>query len=140
MRFHRVKSSSKVCPVRTVALSCHFHDTKLHAGHDFFAPQPIKDADIFLMRFISHDWPDRHVKTILSQLRASAQPTTKLLIMDNIVPYACPTSSEFPDIPGSEIPPVPSPLLPNLGIANARLFATDMTVRTLSFVPPHASL
>jgi hypothetical protein len=87
---------------------------------------------MFFMRFISHDWSDEYAKAILSQLRASAQPTTKLLIMDNIVPYACPCAGQFPDIPGSELPPVPSPLLPNLGIANARLFTTDMNVRISS--------
>jgi hypothetical protein len=111
--------------------------THFYAGHDFFTPQPIKDAAIFFMRFIIHDWPDAYAKKILSQLRASAQPTTKLLLMDNIVPYASPSAGEFPDISGSDVTPVPSPLLPNLGIATSRLFTTDMNVRFSFCLLPH---
>jgi hypothetical protein len=99
--------------------------------HDFFTPQPIKDASIFLLRFISHDWPTKSMKKVLTQLRASAQPTTKLLLLDTLIPYAAPSINEFPDIPGSRNPPVPEPLLPNLGIASSIVYFVDMQVRAL---------
>ncbi|KAJ7342673.1 O-methyltransferase [Mycena albidolilacea] len=53
---------------------------------DFFAPQPIKNADVVLPRQIVHDWPDGAVIKILAQLRAAATPTTKLIIVDQIIP------------------------------------------------------
>ena len=38
-------------------------------AHDFFTPQPVVDADIFLLRHIIHDWPDAKVTEILKRLR-----------------------------------------------------------------------
>ena len=54
--------------------------------HDFFTPQPIKDADIYLLRQILHDWPDAEATTILKHLVASMKPGAKILIMDQVVP------------------------------------------------------
>jgi hypothetical protein len=68
------------------------------------------------------------MKKVLIQLRAAAQPTTKLLLVEYIIPYAAPASNEFPDIPGSASPPVPEPLLPNLGIASSTSYMLDMHV------------
>jgi hypothetical protein len=78
------------------------------------------------MRGISHDWPDASMKIVLKQLRAAAQPTSKLIIADNIAPYACPSSGQFADIPGSDLPPVPEPLLPNLGVGGLFPYLFDM--------------
>lgn len=87
-----------------------------------------------MLRFISHDWPTGMMKKVLTQLRASAQPATKLLLMDSIIPYAAPSSDEFPDIPGSGNLPVPEPLLPNLGIASSTLYFVDLQVCALPFI------
>ena len=72
---------------------------------------------------------------ILSQLRASAGPHTKLLIGDMLLPYACAddasaegdaddqaTKSTFPFVPPG------SPLLPNLGKANVHGYLIDIMV------------
>ena len=82
-----------------------------------------------MLRFISHGFPTEIIKKVLTRLRASAQSTTKLLLLDIIIPYAAPSSNEFPDILGSGSPPVPEPLLPNLGIANPVAYWLDMQVR-----------
>jgi hypothetical protein len=97
-------------------------------GHDFFEPQPIKDAAVFFLRYIAHNWPDGAMKRVLKQLRESAQPTTRLLIMDWLVSYAAPNVGAFPDIPGSESPPVPKPLLANLGIVGGLINIIDLQV------------
>jgi hypothetical protein len=101
----------------------------LHPAHDFFTPQPVKDAAVFLLRLVSHDWPTPMMKKVLNHLRASAQPTTKLILVDNIIPYAAHISDQFSDIPGSGSPPVPDPLLPNLGITSATSFMVDIQAR-----------
>jgi hypothetical protein len=97
-------------------------------AHNFFQPQPIKDAAIFFMRFIAHDWPDEYAKIIIKNCRGAAQPTTKLILVDNVVPYASPTGTQFSHIPGAEVPDVPFPLLPNLGGASASVYVADLSV------------
>ena len=97
-------------------------------AHNFFNPQPIKNADIFFMRFISHDWPTPTMKIILKHLRASAQSTTKLILADRIVLYAAPSADKYEDIPGSVLPPAPTPLLANFGIATGVVNLSDMKV------------
>lgn len=105
----------------------------LNTEHDFFKPQPIKDAAVFTMRFISHDWPDETLRKILKRLRSAAQTSTKLIILDSIVPYCTPTHGLFSDIPGAEVGAAPEPLLPNLGYAKGFVYVTDMQVRGLLF-------
>jgi hypothetical protein len=41
-------------------------------AHDFFTPQPILDASIFLLRVVLHDWPDSFARKILLRLREAA--------------------------------------------------------------------
>jgi hypothetical protein len=93
--------------------------------HNFFDPQPPRDHPpaIFLLRLISHDFSDSYLIKILSNLRRSAGPQTKLLIQDLILLHACPeTEGESADpglgvgsakghgqvkITGEPIPPLP---------------------------------
>lgn len=99
------------------------HQTVL--AHDFFSPQPIKDADIFLLRTILHDWSDKYALQILRHLRAAATPTTRLLVLDQILSYACPDDS-LQTIPGVATSRPPAPLLPNGGYAAAVGYYIDM--------------
>ncbi|KAJ6476547.1 O-methyltransferase, partial [Mycena vitilis] len=102
--------------------------------HDFFEPQPIKDAAAFLMRYILHDWPDEQVITILSHLRSAATPTTRLVIIEKIVPFASSedsTESRTNEIPGASRPVAQFPLLPNWGAATADLYLYDLTMHVL---------
>lgn len=103
--------------------------------HDFFTPQPVKNAGVFLLRYILHDWPDALAGTILGHLRAAALPTTKLVIIEKIQPFAAPEElegSKTRDIPGAARPTAEPPLLPNWGVATADLYMYDMTVSALT--------
>ncbi|GAA6057243.1 hypothetical protein JCM3770_003819 [Rhodotorula araucariae] len=51
-------------------------------AHDFFTPQPVANADVFVLRFIIHDWSDAPATTILSHLAAAASPLTKLVLIE----------------------------------------------------------
>ncbi|KAI4132161.1 MAG: hypothetical protein LQ338_000827 [Usnochroma carphineum] len=56
-------------------------------AHNFFQPQPVKNADVFLMRMIFHDWPDKEATAILQNiLPALKTPRSRLIIMDTVLP------------------------------------------------------
>ena len=56
-------------------------------AHDFFQPQPLTDADVFLLRMIIHDWPDVKALTILRNLgRMLRKPKARIIIMDTVLP------------------------------------------------------
>lgn len=131
------------------------------------ADREVKPA-VFLMRVITHDWPDSYVtrwvscttcdsgvaelwRRILLRLRQAAGPNTRLLLADYVLPLACvdedediePETPEDSEESGRKITrdPLPgtvrtlapegSPLLPNLGKANANAYWLDLTVRRL---------
>ncbi|KAJ6485343.1 O-methyltransferase [Mycena vitilis] len=101
------------------------------AEHDFFSPQPVKNANIFLMRFITHDWSDAYALKILQRLRASAQPYTKLVLLEVLVPLVCGEDEAYKHIPGAVPDAPPPPLLPNLGIVGMMPYLGDMQMMAL---------
>lgn len=101
-------------------------DTDKHLEHDFFDAQPQTSASVFLLKQITHDWSDRYVTQILQRLRDAATPTTMLMLIDTIVVHPCPSPSVT--IPGGSLPPPPSPLLANLGVANASTHFADLSM------------
>ena len=105
--------------------------TRIGAAHDFFTPQPVTNASVFLLRNIMHDWPDKYCLQILRHLRASATPNTRLVIVDSLLSYACRENVNVKGIPGAERPLPPKPLLANMGHAAAASYHFDMQVSTL---------
>ena len=85
---------------------------------------------MFLLRVITHDWPDEFVARILLQLRHTATPKTKLILADYVLPLACEDHTEDIGAVRTLAPPS-SGLLPNLGKANANAFWLDMTASRL---------
>jgi len=105
-------------------------------AHDFFTPQPVNDADIFLLRYILHDWSNSKAIEILKRLREVAIPgKTKVIVIDGVVQYACAADRKqiygADDIIFEELGKkneVPAGLLPNLGRAKARNYFLDLTM------------
>ncbi len=94
--------------------------------HDFFTPQPIKDAAIYFLRVVIHDWSDEDASKILSNLRSAAGPSSKLVVFDSLARSTC----EDPELEGLGLPKAPYPLLANLGVAGEGFFtALDLNVR-----------
>ena len=54
--------------------------------HDFFQPQPVKGADMYLYRWILHDWPDKYCVRILRALRPALKPGAMVLVNDMCKP------------------------------------------------------
>ncbi|KAL8921411.1 MAG: hypothetical protein Q9208_005737 [Pyrenodesmia sp. 3 TL-2023] len=58
-------------------------------AHNFFEEQPVKTAEVFLMRIIFHDWPDKEATSILKNLLPALKtPGSRLVIMDTVLPAA----------------------------------------------------
>ena len=55
-------------------------------AHDFFQEQPVKDADIYVLRWILHDWSDTYATRIVQRLIPALKLGAKLLILEQILP------------------------------------------------------
>ncbi|KAF7950188.1 hypothetical protein EAE96_007479 [Botrytis aclada] len=55
--------------------------------HDFMTEMPVKDARIYYLRYISHDWPQAVLIQILNNIRRAMKPGySKVVINDWIIP------------------------------------------------------
>lgn len=56
--------------------------------HNFFQPQPIRNANVYLMRMVLHNHTDAESVEILSHLvpALKSSPSARLLIMDTVLP------------------------------------------------------
>ncbi len=97
-------------------------------AHDFFTPQPQKNASVYFLKHVIHDWSDEYSTKILKQLRDAAGPRTKLICIDAILPYGCRIANTEDLIPGMESIEAPEPLLAHWGLNSAMTFYMDMTV------------
>ncbi|CAN9179538.1 unnamed protein product [Alternaria sp. RS040] len=75
-------------------------------AHDFFQPNPVKNADVYWLRGILHDWSDDYCVAILKAIKTAMGPKSRILICDPVMntTFGC-----------AEIPPAPSPLPANYG-------------------------
>jgi ubiquinone/menaquinone biosynthesis C-methylase UbiE len=55
-------------------------------GHDFFQEQPVKDADVYLLRWVLHDWSDANATKILNRLVSALKPGANVIIHEFVVP------------------------------------------------------
>ncbi|KAJ9605325.1 hypothetical protein H2200_009982 [Cladophialophora chaetospira] len=55
-------------------------------AHNFFTPQPVKEADVYLLRFICHDYSDKYASQILGHLAAAMGPESRIIIVDSVLP------------------------------------------------------
>ncbi|KAH3967279.1 hypothetical protein HBI24_208500 [Parastagonospora nodorum] len=56
------------------------------AEHDFFQEQPVKDADVYLMRWILHDWSDKYAIKIVRALIPALKPGARLILNEFVLP------------------------------------------------------
>lgn len=62
--------------------------------HNFFDPQPVIGADIYILRHICHDWSAENSEKILRQIVPALKPGSKILLVEIVVsPSQRPTSS-----------------------------------------------
>lgn len=54
--------------------------------HDFFRPQPVKNARCYYLRTVLHDWPDLQALEILGHIKEAMGRGSVLLIEDRVLP------------------------------------------------------
>ena len=64
---------------------------------DFFASVP-DGYDLYLMKFILHDWDDQHVLRILKHVRKSVGGPSQLIVIEQIIPDLLTTSVTDQDV------------------------------------------
>ena len=55
-------------------------------AHDFFLEQDIRNADVFLLRLVLHNWSDKQAVNILRALAPALKPGSKIIINDRVIP------------------------------------------------------
>ncbi|KAL8868324.1 MAG: hypothetical protein Q9174_005065 [Haloplaca sp. 1 TL-2023] len=60
--------------------------------HDFFSTQPVVGADIYLLRWILHDWSDKYAAQILRALIPALKRSAKIVLGEFVVPETGTTS------------------------------------------------
>ncbi|EXJ53874.1 hypothetical protein A1O7_09210 [Cladophialophora yegresii CBS 114405] len=55
-------------------------------AHNFFTAQPVKNASVYLLRFICHDYSDKYAAQILGHLVAAMGPNSRIIIVDEVMP------------------------------------------------------
>lgn len=127
--------------LRELAEAIHTGRTKLMA-HDMFTEQPVKGAEVYLMRYLlfvvphvdrsttlltlsfyaySHDWADDECVTILTRLGQAMGPESRILIADQVI---------HPTIGSSYLKRAPPPLPANYGWAHKYSNQADLNMLT----------
>ena len=55
-------------------------------SHDFFTQQPVKNADVYLIRWCLHNWSDEYSIKILRALIPALKPGARVLVNDGVLP------------------------------------------------------
>lgn len=55
-------------------------------GHNFFDPQPVKAAAVYLLRWVLHDWPDVYAIRILRALLPALTDDSRIVICELVLP------------------------------------------------------
>lgn len=69
-------------------------------AHDFFQPQPVQ-ADIYMIKLILHDWPDRESVKILQALRPSLKTGARIVFIDYVGKQETVASKDAEPLPRS---------------------------------------
>ncbi|CAH0038144.1 unnamed protein product, partial [Clonostachys solani] len=58
-------------------------------AHDFLTPQPVVGADVYLLRWVMHDWSDKYCVLILRALVPALKKGARVVINDICAPEPC---------------------------------------------------
>ncbi|KAG7090647.1 hypothetical protein E1B28_009748 [Marasmius oreades] len=92
---------------------------------DFFKETPMPACDIYYLKNVIHDWPDKESIQILSKVRAVMKPGSRVLVQEYVLQH---TTSEGIDA-GVKI--APEPLLPNYGEGRINAYNLDLDMMVM---------
>lgn len=87
--------------------------------HNFFEENPVKNADVYWMRYIIHDWADDYCVKIFKGIKAAMGPRSRLLVCDQVMN----TTHGDPQLPSA-----PAPLPANYGYFTRFSHTRDLCV------------
>ncbi|KAJ7159170.1 S-adenosyl-L-methionine-dependent methyltransferase [Mycena crocata] len=93
---------------------------------DFFQPNRFEGAEVYMLRYIMHDWNDDACVSILSATKSAMTVKSRVLIVDSLL-----IPSWFPPNTGSTLTIAPKPLLPNYGAAQRFAHYRDLNMMGL---------
>lgn len=129
MHWNPVECNSKVSITSSEFPTCTHPDL---LAFDLFEAQPVKNANVYVMRYIAHNWSDPYVIKILRRLRQAAGPHSKLILLDHIIDYLShETGDILNSVPGAARPMAQAPLLPYPDSAIGCGYLLDILVSTL---------
>jgi hypothetical protein len=76
----------KVQPAFEAALPPSLKDRVTFQAHDFFTPQTVKDAQVYFLRHVLHDWPDAYAIKILQQLVPVLEKGNRVIVVESVMP------------------------------------------------------
>ncbi|KAI0512934.1 S-adenosyl-L-methionine-dependent methyltransferase [Xylaria bambusicola] len=90
--------------------------------HDFFDVNPVKNADVYWLRYILHDWSDDYCVRILNAIKPSMGPRSRILICDQVMntTRGC-----------AELPAAPAPLPANWGYYTRYSHQRDLAMMSI---------
>jgi len=53
--------------------------------HNFFDPQPVEGAEVYILRHICHDWSTENSVKIIRQIVPAMKPGSKILLVEIVV-------------------------------------------------------
>ncbi|MCJ1432684.1 hypothetical protein MMC27_002041 [Xylographa pallens] len=90
--------------------------------HDFFNPNPVQNADVYWLRYILHDWSDEYCIRILSAIRASMGPNSRIIVCDQVMNTT---------LGSPELKRAPEPLPANYGYYARYSHQRDLTMMAI---------
>ncbi|TRX93219.1 hypothetical protein FHL15_005798 [Xylaria flabelliformis] len=90
--------------------------------HDFFNTNPIMHADVYWLRYILHDWSDEYCVQILSRIKPSMGPRSRIMICDQVMNTT---------VGCNELPAAPYPLPANWGYYTRYSHQRDLAMMSI---------
>ncbi|KAK0443672.1 O-methyltransferase-domain-containing protein [Desarmillaria tabescens] len=90
---------------------------------DFFTESPVKDCDVYFLKNILHNWPDKECKMILTGVRKAMSTKSRLLICDYIIQHVNRDNNTSESV-GLKL--APEPLLPSYGAGRITQYNMDV--------------
>ncbi len=81
-----VQDKSDVVRIGRERLSHDLRNRVSFMEHDFFSTQPTRGADVYLLRWILHDWSDKYAAQILRALIPALKKSARVVLYEMIVP------------------------------------------------------
>lgn len=79
-----VQDLPQVAPVFEAEFPADLKSRVSFLTHDIFRPQPVVGADIYMLKWILHDWPDAESVAILQALVPALKPGARVLFIDYV--------------------------------------------------------